>query len=178
MQPTIEQGYHVDRRDALKKLGAGGVVVVGGSMIVSQPAFAYDQPTAGTPASLIASTPALGSTAAVTIADGSASCPNSANDTSASFVSRSITVSTENINGFPAEFRLDGAALPQTTSSSNFTLAQFGTTFGFPSLIVPGDSFSAAISVTWRCTYSDGTTRDLVETTTVVATFTLGGWVT
>ena len=44
----------MDRREALRRLGAGGAVVVGAGAIVSQPAFAFDDPTvSGGPGVLI-----------------------------------------------------------------------------------------------------------------------------
>lgn len=40
----LRKARRLDRRAALKKLGASGMVVVGSSMIVSSPAFAFDSP--------------------------------------------------------------------------------------------------------------------------------------
>ena len=49
----------MDRRDALKRIGAGGAVLAGASVVVSQPAFAFAGPTATTIATLIATVPNL-----------------------------------------------------------------------------------------------------------------------
>jgi hypothetical protein len=169
----------MDRRDALKKLGAGGLVAAGVSMVVSTPAFAYDLPTGVLPATMTVTS--SGSTATVTItSNGTASCPNSAPSQVATFVSRStrmVTINAVQVFGiFPTEFRLGGNDLPQVTAAASFQLQKFGVFFGTAQDFVNGDSFRAEITVTWRCTYSDGTTRDRAITTNRTATLTGAGW--
>lgn len=167
----------MDRREALKKLGLGTATVVGASMVVSSPAFAYDQPTAGAPATM--SVTSTGNTATVTITDGTATCPASAPSTSATVLGRSTLVSTVNavpVFIFPTEFRLGGLDLPQTTTAASFQVQKFGQLAGSPQNFANGDSFRAEISVTFRCTYSDNTTRDRVVTTTRTATRAGGIW--
>ena len=171
----------MDRREALKKLGAGGLVVAGTSVIVSTPAFAYDQPTGVTPATMTV-TPS-GGDVAVNIQPGSASCPNSAPSQTATVVAISSTVTEVNtIDGLflgfillPTRFRIGANLLPQTVAGSPFVVRKtFNFNVGTPFAV--GDSFAAAIAVTWRCTYSDGTQRDRVITTNRTATLTGGGW--
>jgi hypothetical protein len=172
----------MDRRDALKKLGAGGLTVAGASMIVSTPAFAYDLPTGGMPAMMaVAST---GNTATVMItSNGTASCPNSAPSQTATVVSVSTRVVTVNavpvffiFFNIPTEFRLGGVALPQTTGAASFAIQKFGQFIVGATNFVNGDVFRAEITVTWRCTYSDGTTRDRPITTNLTATRAGGLW--
>jgi hypothetical protein len=176
----------VDRREALKKLGGGTVVVVGASTIASSPAFAYDQPTPGADAGLVF-VEEIGSDVTFNIDDGSATCPGSATSTTASVFARSTRLTEVNAVPdpfqlfpffLPTEFRLLGNTLPQTTTASSFTLGKFITGFpAAPSLgFANGDSFQAEITITFRCTYSDGTTRDRDVTTTVTATRSVGTW--
>jgi hypothetical protein len=77
---------------------------------------------------------------------------------------------------FPTEFRLGGLDLPQTTTAASFQVQKFGQLGGAPQNFVSGDSFRAAISITFRCTYSDNTTRDRVVTTTRTATRGAAVW--
>jgi hypothetical protein len=68
----------MDRRDALKRLAAGSATAVGASVIVSQPAFAYANPTVtGSPTVTITTTGALTATIAISNVPAG-SCPGSA----------------------------------------------------------------------------------------------------
>jgi hypothetical protein len=162
-------------------MGLGTATVVGASMVVSSPAFAYDQPTAGAPATM--SVTSTGNTATVNINDGTATCPGSAPSTSATALGRSTLVSTVNpvpvstiFGTFPTEFRLGNIDLPQTTTAASFQIQKFGSTLGFAQNFVNGDVFNAVISVTFRCTYSDSTTRDRTVQTTRTATRGATAW--
>lgn len=68
----------MDRRDALKRLAAGSATAVGASVIVSQPAFAFTNPTVtGSPTVTVATTGRL--TASISISNVPlGSCPGSA----------------------------------------------------------------------------------------------------
>jgi hypothetical protein len=171
----------MDRRSALKKIGAGGLVAAGASMIVSTPAFAYDLPTGVLPAAMTV-TPS-GGDVAVNIQPGSASCPNSAPSQTATLVAISSTVTEVNtVDGLflgfillPTRFRIGANLFPQTVAGSPFVVRKtFNFNLGTP--FAAGDSFRAEITVTWRCTYSDGTTRDRAITTNRTATLTGAGW--
>ena len=75
----------------------------------------------------------------------------------------------------PTRFRIGANLLPQTVAGSPFVVRKtFNFNVGTPFAV--GDSFAAAIAVTGRCTYSDGTQRDRVITTNRTATLTGGGW--
>jgi hypothetical protein len=76
----------------------------------------------------------------------------------------------------PTEFRLGGLDLPQTTTAAGFQVQKFGQLAGTPQNFVTGDSFRADISITFRCTYSDGTTRDRTVQTTRTATRGAAAW--
>ncbi len=172
----------MDRREALKKLGAGGLTVAGASMIVSTPAFAYDLPTGVTPATMTVTSTGNTATVAIT-SNGTASCPNSAPSQVATLVSVSTQVVTVNavpavfiIFNIPTVFRLGGLDLPQTTGAASFAIQKFGQFIIGATNFVNGDSFRAEITATWRCTYSDGTTRDRAIPTNLTATRVGGAW--
>ena len=68
----------MDRRDALKRLAAGSATAVGASVILSQPAFAFTNPTVtGSPTVTITTTGALTATIAISNVPAG-SCPGSA----------------------------------------------------------------------------------------------------
>jgi hypothetical protein len=171
----------MDRRDALKKLGAGGLVVAGASVIGSTPAFAYDQPTVepgDVPISIVI-TPTSASTISVTVV-GTASCPGSANSVDAAVIATSTRLESIETNGALNYFRVGGSGVfPQMTPLVSFTVAKRLFLFIFGNVaadFVNGDSFSAEISITFRCTYSDGTTATRTITQTRTALRTGGLW--
>jgi hypothetical protein len=162
----------MDRRDALKKLGMGGATVLGASVIVSSPAFAYRAPF-----DIVAMTfnaPTLsGTTTTCTVTAGGAQCPGSATPPSATFLI-SATVTTVTVSGANRRFNLNGttantASPGQSTSSSgsDLTFTVIKTNNGGTAEVpATNDQFSVSITIVYTCTYSDGTTRTANDTLT------------
>ena len=68
----------MDRREALKKLGAGSVAVVGTSLVISSPAFAFDAPSVTGAPNVFTLTTSGGKTADIVVDEfPPGSCPTS-----------------------------------------------------------------------------------------------------
>lgn len=170
----------MDRRDALKKIAVGGATVVGASAVMSSPAFAYAAPTnIPTPTSTVSVVNA--SLALVMISyGGTATCPASA--TAGPDQVQISTAVTSGLAGTDPFLRVPGLGrLDLTTTLVSFQVRK-RTANGSPppsflnDPYVNGDSFSLAMTSTWRCTYSDGTTSDATGFGSRTWTFNAGTW--
>ena len=185
----------MDRREALKKLGVGGAAVAGASVIISQPAFAYDNPTV-TAAGSVVINPFNFSGSDVVITNPTVTCPGSASPAGVpSTMSRTITITSNSISGgvwyANPNILPGGAVVPASpgvsaTSTSTSSPPVFSPVVSYfsPGLVrkrtspgvdpyvdvVSGDTFTVDVSFTFTCTYSDSTTR--TATTSASATFT------
>lgn len=172
----------MERREALAKLGAGGAAIAGVSLIRSSPAFAYGQPTLVISPSITVRTNGSGSVAEITVAHGTATCPLSAtNPPSAAVTGRSFRVSRADAGG--NTFRIyQGSDLPQTVTgllrpafpNTSYIEVQKVNVFDNPTNFSANNSIRVEMSVTFTCTYSDGTQRSRVATRTQTATWVPG----
>ncbi len=124
----------MDRREALKKLGVGGVAVAGTSLVLSSPAFAFTGPTfIGTPAPITFTLTKTGSSTATLAASGfpAGTCPASASPTTPSQGTPSYTWQTANTTG-------TGTAVSRTGPW------------------VSGGTVTATVTVIYTCTYTGG----------------------
>jgi len=176
----------VDRREALKKIGVGGVAVATASVVVSQPAFAYDLPTitGGGNMSVIVVEPAadfspVGSRFDIVVVRyPTARCPASGGGPATFISKRTVTVTSLFVQaGFVwwANFNImagnEGVVTPNRTGTTTYILPDQPV----PGLLgrvrkrdetltqgsvetVTGDGFLVLVSLTFVCTYSDGTT--------------------
>ena len=157
----------MDRRAALKKIGAGGAVAVGASMIASSPAFAFDSPVVTSPPDFV---------------------PR--NDTIvffnrrrvfrieiASFGAATCTGSSDQAGGGAEFIPFGNGAIGQLTLTANvaagtvvfppwaFFVGEIkGTPFREDDWQV-GDELTLTLEVPWRCTYG-AVERDVVSSTT------------
>ena len=124
----------MDRREALKKLGAGSAVVVGASVVVSSPAFAYAAPTVtGLPATFTL-TKANASTATIAVSGFPAgSCP----------------ISSTNLNDVPTQ---GAPALAWTAGTNTGTTALVTNSGNWAA----GSLVTVSVTVAYTCTYTTG----------------------
>ena len=174
----------LDRRHALKQIGAAGAVVVATPLVMSSPAFAYDSPTAPSGAAISATTIGSERVNVNTVSFGTASCPASANSTTAaaSFLRWEISKLSTTPSNATIQLRPDGgggviATLPATytTQSTGFRLRKRNSNGNQDITLSTGDSFNVDLVVRYTCTYSDGTTRTLDHTHSFTITKGSGG---
>ena len=172
----------MDRRQALKKIGAAGAVVAATPVVLSTPAFAYDSPTAPSGAIIVATTIPTQRVNVNMISLGTASCPASANSTTAavSFLRWEISKGSTTPSNAMIQLRPDGGGGVIDTLPSTYTLQSTGfrlrkrSAAGNSDLnLSTGDTFNVGLVVRYTCTYSDGTTRTLDHTHSF--TITKGG---
>ena len=151
----------MDRREALKKLAAGGATVAGATVISSSRAFAYDQPTQ---AGSISITAFRQNDARVRIRVtnfGSATCPASAvsGTASATFQNQSFSVGMLTTPGAILEVvRPITAPLPASVTTTAASIRKR----------IPGtgqvafdatDSIIVTVNVRYRCTYTGASNK-------------------
>ena len=169
----------MDRRDALKKLGAGGAVVVGATAIASSPAFAFTGPT---PPALPGLAPVrsgpvfLGNrTLTVTMSPGTATCPASAVPAGATVVGSSFTATAPNgSNGLASV-----SPLTDATTGSGSLVVTFTRNTGFFFGIEYGLNATATFEyrVRYRCSYARPGQADTCRSWTIVYTAAaVGDW--
>jgi hypothetical protein len=159
----------MDRREALKKLGAGGAVAVSAATIVSSPAFAFTAPTP--PANPFPLTPTLtpivplnfGINRDLTVTFGpnpaDARCPGSALPSgSATIVSGAFTAS---ISGFGSP---TVSAASGTPGAANATVTFRRGTFGEVGF---GATATIVYAVRYRCSYARPGSADACRTWTI-----------
>lgn len=166
----------MDRREALKKIVAGGAVVGGSVLVVSQPAFAYTAPTVTSQPFLSNITKTGPRTASVRFNLGSASCPASATSTSAS---ASVTlVDASSSLGAPIDITSASPVITVTKNSGpgqgqNWQLGEILAVTGeiVYTCTYAGDSRSTCRSVTGRATSSgNGNSGQFIGETSDAAT--------
>lgn len=139
----------MDRREALKKLGVGGAAIATASVVVSQPAFAYDAPTItpGGNISVIVVSPGtavapVGSRFDIVVARyPTATCPGSAINTplppGTAFISeRTVTVTPGNIGA--GSIWWANADIMSTSGAPGSAPRSGTTTFSAPNQPIPG----------------------------------------
>jgi hypothetical protein len=173
----------------------GGATVVGATMVVSSPAFAYDAPTI-TPSGSLSIVP-LGTPGIFQIdvvQYPTATCPSSATLTpglpNAPIVERTVTATsiaietgfvwraTQGLVGAGANVIMDPTAAntetyipPSGPATGDIGEVRKRTAVApsAPGAVVSGDSFRVDVEVVFQCTYSDNTTRS--GSSTFSATF-------
>lgn len=146
----------MDRRAALKKLGAGGAVAIGATAIVSSPAFAFTGPT---PPAAPGLAPTLSGGVifgnrilTVTLSPGTATCPASAVPAGATVIASSFTASPPTPgNGLASVSPLTGSTVGPGSLVVTFTrdtISFFGLTFGAAA------TATFEYRVRYRCTYA------------------------
>jgi hypothetical protein len=160
----------MDRRNALKKLGMGGATVVGATMIVSSPAFAFAKPQNIDPPSLSFSTVPSTNAVRYLFDSGSAACTSSStgptetssfSGTFSGTAGSKIRVGSTG-GGSPIILNLSGSG----TVVDGFTLRfeKLSTADDSAVPYVAGDSISYTLTTTWTCTY-DNSAPDPATTT-------------
>lgn len=166
----------MNRRDALRRLGAGATLGAAATMITSSPAFAYDSPTILTNPTLVVTVDSNANRARVNVTRGTATCPASAVTQE---VRTRTTYTTLALSPAARVQRIGMSVLPQTRGSISLVVRKTqnsSNNSGRP--YASGDSFRMDISERHRCIYSDGTRRDVTLTFSFVATFGGASWST
>lgn len=167
----------MDRREALRRIGAGAVVTAAGSTIVSSRAFAYDLPFSPVaPPLFVQNTPPPPTNSRVFRVDiestgstpfGTASCNASAisQTVEGTFVRWDISVNSITPSGQNVQLRpFNGGAVIADLPASHFDGRGFRLRKRQGSSDTewdPGDSFDVDLVVEFSCRYSDNTVRTL-----------------
>jgi hypothetical protein len=164
----------MDRRDALKKLGMGGATVVGATMVVSSPAFAFADPTVdneGTVQAIISVLDSWGRVVRLQVNGAIVGCPNSASGGAVggpSFSSSLVETTSIGLRariGSPDPY----SNLPTTIDSDIFRIRTFDA--GTP---IAGAVVENTVTVTYTCTYDNAPPADPeVRSTSYTQTITL-----
>lgn len=167
----------MDRREALKKLAAGGATVAGATVISSSRAFAYDQPTLG---NLIQLDAFRQNDARVRIRVsnfGSASCPASAVSGTASVTFQNLDLSVGSLTTPGAILQVNApvtATLPTTIAASACSVRKRIPGTGRVAYD-PTDVINVRVNVRYRCNYTGASNKLDVSRSFAVSPIDVGG---
>ena len=140
----------MDRREALKKLGVGGVAVVGTTAILSSPAFAYSLPTVGANPTITITTSDSNDATINTGSWPAGTCPTSSTNTGDLPAQSSITYSwtlRRSDAGTPSGFPASGSTGSVSRSSGTWDGSE---------IIAGHDVIDVVVKRAYRCTYGTG----------------------
>ncbi|MEY4175543.1 MAG: hypothetical protein RI900_2708 [Actinomycetota bacterium] len=174
----------MNRREALKKLGAGSAIVVGATAVRTVPAFALTNPTITVPLGINSiNVSNTGANMSITVLDGVATCPASAIDCAtcdpgaAEVTTATVapidtvqlggvqwgwgnTAATAIANAFPAEREF------LTVLSRPIRRVDITTTPATSTAPAAGDQLIITFAVAYTCTYANGNSAE-ADTVTI-----------